>query len=346
MSLKLYFVISLLFGFAFLLLAVLNYQQTSSYNGSRSDHFDGSHFLNSPPYHPHNFFDVIRWTFTASRSKWPAFIVNPSIPDLSPVVGDQVKVTYVNHSTMLIQTAHLNFLTDPIWTERASPIFWYGPKRVREPGVVFKNLPHIDLVLVSHNHYDHLSLPTLKMLSDRFHPIILVPLGLKNLLERHGIQNVVELDWWQTYSAKHVVITFLPTQHWSQRGLGDRYKTLWGSYGIVSGNKHIYFGGDSGYSPHFKEIRQQWGKPDLAFLPIGSYEPRWFMQENHMNPSEAVHAHHDLQSTHSIGIHFGTFQLSDEAIDQPLIDLKLAKANERLRADEFIALDVGQSLIY
>jgi L-ascorbate metabolism protein UlaG (beta-lactamase superfamily) len=217
---------------------------------------------------------------------------------------------------------------------------------VRAPGVAFNELPHIDFVFISHNHYDHLSLPTLKRLSDKFHPLILVPLGLQNLLESHGIQRVKELDWWQTYSVKNVVITFLPTQHWSQRGLGDRYKTLWGSYGINYANKHIYYAGDSGYSSHFKEIRQKWGKPDLAFLPIGSYQPEWFMRENHMNPREAVNAHQDLQALHTIGIHFGTFQLSDEAIDQPIIDLNNAKLAQKLAPDDFITLENGQSLVY
>ena len=344
MSLKIYFLISILL--VFILLSALNYYQTSRYHGPKSDHFDGNVFVNMPPYSQHNFFDVIRWSFTANRAKWPTHVDNNSLPNLNPVSGNQVKTTYINHATMLLQTENLNLLTDPIWTKRASPFFWFGPKRVRAPGVAFENLPQIDVVLVSHNHYDHLSLPTLKMLSDKFHPVIIVPLGLKDLLERHGILNVIELDWWQTYSVKNAVITFLPTQHWSQRGVGDKCKTFWGSYGIVTSNKHIYFAGDTGYSPLFKEIRQKWGKPDLALLPIGSNQPAWFMKENHMNPAEAVQAHQDLQATHSIGIHFGTFQLSDEAIDQPLIDLNHAKSIQKLVSDEFITLDVGESRIY
>ncbi len=327
-------------------LGYFNYQQTSHYHGPKSDHFDGTVFLNAQPYHQHTFFDVLRWSFTADRARWPSQIENHSAPDLSPPTAEQIKVTWVNHATMLVQTEQLNFLTDPIWTERASPIFFLGPKRVRAPGVAFKDLPRIDAVVVSHNHYDHLSLPTLKMLSDQFHPVILVPLGLKSLLARHGIKNVVEMDWWQTHQVKNAVITLMPTQHWSQRGLYDRYKTLWGSYGIAIGNRKIYFSGDAGYSPHFKAIAQQWGQPDLAFLPIGSYLPAWFMQENHMNPADAVHAHQDLQAKHSIGIHFGTFQLSDEAIDQPLKDLQQAKAKHALADDAFITLDIGQTKVY
>lgn len=327
-------------------LAYFNYTQTSRYHGAVSDHFNGTVFVNAQPYHQHNFIDVMRWALTASRAKWPSYIENHSAPELTPATQEQIKATWVNHATMLVQAANFNFLTDPIWTERASPVSFIGPKRVRAPGVAFKNLPRIDAVFVSHNHYDHLSLPTLKRLSDQFNPVIFVPLGLKSLLERHGIQNVIEMDWWQTHKVKEAVITFLPTKHWSQRGVGDRYKTLWGSYGIAVGNKKIYFAGDAGYSPYFKTIQQQWGKPDLAFLPIGSYLPEWFMKENHMNPAEALQAHHDLQASHSIGIHFGTFQLSDEAIDQPLIDLQAAKAKQQVADDAFVALDIGQTKVY
>lgn len=339
-------IFSALFLCLICLLAVFNYQQTSSWNGSKTAHFDGTHFSNVPPTSSHSWFTVMRWLFTGNRSKWPDFVKNTGIPDVRSVTDNHIKVTFVNHATLLVQTAHLTFLTDPIWTERASPLSWLGPKRVRKPGIPFEYLPKIDAVFVSHNHYDHLSLPTLKKLSDTFHPVIFVPLGLKNLLERHGIQNVQELDWWQTSIIKNTIITFLPTQHWSKRGLGDKNKTLWGSWGIVSGNKRVYFGGDTGYSPHFKEINQKWGKPDLAFLPIGAFQPEWLMHDSHMNPQEAVQAHLDLQAGHSIGIHFGTFQLSNESIDQPVVDLNQATNKQKLPSDEFITLHVGESRSY
>jgi N-acyl-phosphatidylethanolamine-hydrolysing phospholipase D len=322
---------------------IMQYNQTSSYRGPVSSHFNGKRFYNPTPYQTRKFSDIIYWHFHSQRQPWPNHVENTAQPDLSPVKNNEIKSTFINHSTFLIQTAKFNILTDPIWSYRASPFSWIGPRRVRDPGVAFEKLPKVDVVLISHSHYDHLDLSTLKKLAETFHPVFLVPLGDKELLNRYGIENVVELDWWQTYRFNDAVITFLPSQHWSARWLNDANMTLWGSYGIDLGARKIYFGGDTGYAKsNFELIKQKWGKPDLAFLPIGAYLPEWFMHSNHMNPRQAVEAHQDLESKKSIAIHFGTFQLSDEGIDQPVKDLQQA-LEQNPSAKNFVALKVGES---
>jgi L-ascorbate metabolism protein UlaG (beta-lactamase superfamily) len=327
-------------------LLMVQFRQTSFYQGPVSDHFDGKKFFNAAPYRIKTTKDSLRWMFTRQKAKWPKQVNDNAEPDLSAVFADNVKVTFVNHATVLVQTETLNFLTDPLWSLRSSPYDWIGPKRVRQPGVAFDDLPAIDVVLISHNHYDHLDLATLQKLNEKFHPVFLVSLGNKMLLTRHGIHNVIELDWWQTHTVKNAVVTFLPTQHWAARGFADNFKTLWGSFGIDVANKKIYFAGDSGYSPDFKSIRLQWGQADIAFIPIGAYEPEWFMQQNHLNPAEAVQVHKDLEAKKSMAIHFGTFQLSDESIDQPLLDLKQALKIQDVSLDDFLILKHGQSEIF
>jgi L-ascorbate metabolism protein UlaG (beta-lactamase superfamily) len=325
---------------------IIQFTQTTSYEGPVTNHFDGKRFYNLGTYHKKTWRDTLRWTMGRQKAKWPEHVINTAIPDLAVPTKDEIKITFVNHATTLIQTSLLTILTDPVWSERVSPVSWAGPKRVRDPGVAFDKLPKIDVVLISHNHYDHLDLPILKKLNEKFHPTFLVPLGNKNFFNRHGIENVIEMDWWRSYVINTATIVFLPTQHWSARWINDKFKTLWGSYGITVGNKKIYFVGDTGYSNHFKEINQRWGKPDIALIPIGAYEPRWFMKDNHLNPEEAVKVHHDLAAKYSIPIHFGTFQLSDEAIDQPTIDLKKAIANSQLLEREFFILQVGESKVF
>lgn len=322
----------------------IQYKQTNIYHGPLTNHFDGKEFHNGPGYTKHNFMDILRWSFTADKKVWPKRVGNTAQPNLTPVENDQIKITFINHATMLVQTKDVTFLTDPVWSYRVSPFSWYGPHRVREPGVAFDKLPKIDLVLVSHSHYDHLDIPTLQKLCKAFHPIFIVPLGDKYLLEKNGIDNVVELDWWQTYKTPKAIITFLPAQHWAQRWLNDKFKTLWGGYGIEINHKKIFFGGDCGYSSNFIDIQKQWGSPDIAFLPIGAYLPRWFMKANHLNPEDAVKAHQDLKAKTSIGIHFGTFQLSDEGIDDPVIDLH--KALKNAPEVDFITLQVGETKTY
>lgn len=313
---------------------------------AKSDHFDGKKFYNQSPVENKNFWTFIKWQFISEPKPWPESVRdNIDYKPTEILTDSNIAVTFVNHATVLIQVKGVNILTDPVWSERASPFTWLGPKRVREPGIDFENLPPIHLVLVTHNHYDHLDLPTLKKLNDRDHPQFLVALGDRKLLEGHGIQNVQEMDWAGSYFTQDLKVTFLPTQHWSGRGFLDRYESLWGAYLIEHKNKKIYFGGDSGYASHYKKLKEEKGSVELAFLPIGAYEPRWFMKDMHLNPAEAVQAHEDLGAKTSIGIHFGTWQMSDEGIDQPEQDLTIA-LKEKNPINPFLTLKHGQTYIF
>ena len=312
-----------------------------------SDHFDGKRFFNLDPCTLPRFRDVLRLMWSLRPEKWPPFKKFLYIPQIKQDIKEgQIVITFVNHATVLIQFNGFTILTDPIWSKRASPFSWIGPKRRQDPGVRLEELPPIDLILISHNHYDHLDIPTLKKLYKKPIPHIVVPLGNQAILKRKGISST-ELDWWESLSvSSKTKIIFTPSQHFSSRGLFDRNKSLWGGYMIEHENIRIYFGGDTAYASHFKEIRKKLGAPDISFLPIGAYEPRWFMKNVHMNPKEAVKAHLDLQTKLSIGIHFGTFALTQESPDKAIIDLKKAKKNESVSNDSFITLGHGQSRVW
>lgn len=313
---------------------------------SKSEHFDGKLFYNPTLEFSHpNFLKAIHMWCTTKKAIWPTKVANVATPNFpAKIEQDQVFITFVNHATFLIQIASFNILTDPVWSKRVSPFSWLGPARVREPGIEFDNLPHIDLVIISHNHYDHLDIKTLKKLQLKFNPKFYVPLGDKVLLESIGCTSVHEFDWWQSIAIDAVTkITFTPTQHYSSRSLFDQARSLWGGYMIQSNNCSIYFGGDAGYSKHFVDIFRKFGPVDVALLGIGAYEPNWFMKHMHMNPAEAVQAHLDLEAKQSIGMHFGTFQLSAEAIDQPVIDLKIALQQHNLNENCFITLHEGET---
>ncbi|HLH90263.1 MAG TPA: MBL fold metallo-hydrolase [Xanthobacteraceae bacterium] len=314
-----------------------------------SDHFDGQRFFN--PTLPKGFVTTRRSLLKMlrePRKPWPAWIENRGVPRLDAKLGTgEIAITFVNHATFLIQAGGAAILTDPIWSERASPFRRIGPKRVRAPGVAFDGLPPIDLVLLSHNHYDHLDVATLARLRARFDPIVLAAAGDGRLLAPLRFARTHELDWWERVRLDEgLAISFVPAQHFSARGLFDRQRSLWGGYVIESRGRRIYFGGDTGYSSHFVDIANRLGSPDIAILGIGAYEPRWFMKTVHMNPAEAVRAHRDLGSRQSIGMHFGTFQLTTEAIDQPLVDLKVALAERDIPESEFVTLQEGETRIY
>jgi len=313
-----------------------------------TNHYDGKFFFNPTAENPPGLWRALKMFTSVRFEKWPNVVANHTALDLSHPLGpEQVAVTFVNHATVLTQVPGLNILTDPIWSQRASPFSWVGPQRVRAPGIEWDALPKIGLVLISHNHYDHLDLPTLRKLSRRDRPLILVPLGDKALLRSQGIKYLEELDWWDSLPINgESTVTFTPTQHFSGRGLWSRNRSLWGSYMIHHRGHLIYFGGDSGYSPHYCEIRKRFGSVDLAFLPIGSYAPRWFMKVVHMNPEEAIQAHLDLQSKQSIAIHFGTFQLSAEGLEAPVRELEVARARAGVAPESFYVLPEGVTRIY
>ncbi|MBD0725850.1 MBL fold metallo-hydrolase [Flavobacterium sp. L1I52] len=314
-----------------------------------SDHCDGKKFFNTTlekQFSP-SLNDIFRM-MKEGRPKWPDDVTTLGTPVLNKKLNkNDFSITFVNHATFLIQTSELNILTDPVWSNRVSPLSWFGPKRIRKPGIEINELPRIDIILISHNHYDHMDLETLKKLNSKFSPLVIVPIGDRPLIESIGISNVKELDWWESLKInQNAKVTFTPSQHSSARGLFDKDESLWGSFFIQFDNRGIYFGGDSGYSTHFKEIKKRICPPDVAILGIGAYAPSYFMEKVHMNPDEAVSAHKDLNAGLSIAMHHGTFQLASEGYEQPLTDLKKALLRENISNDIFISLLEGQTKFF
>jgi L-ascorbate metabolism protein UlaG (beta-lactamase superfamily) len=303
-----------------------------------SDHFDGARFFNPGiGAIDKGYGDLLKWKLRGDAAEWPEWVETRVLRPGAPENNKGVAATFINHATFVLRFGGsspgagggANVLTDPIWSERCSPVSFAGPRRVHAPGVNFDSLPRIDVVVISHNHYDHLDLPTLRRIADRDKALFLVPLGDRELLAEAGIARVEEMDWWQARRVAGLTITFLPAQHWSSRTPWDRNKTLWGSWGLVSADGvSVYHGGDTGYGPHFARIRARWGAPDLALLPIGAYDPEWFMKAAHLNPEDAVRAFHDLGARQAVGMHFGTFQLTDEPRDEP--GARVRKAAVRL----------------
>ncbi|MBA3816367.1 MAG: MBL fold metallo-hydrolase [Parachlamydiaceae bacterium] len=317
------------------------------YTGSKSDHFDGMRFFN--PWKPqHNsFMDFIRWRLISKRKGWSQVRQN-QLFDLPPqrVEGDLLRVSFVGHSTMLIQTQGLNIITDPIWSKRTSPFKYLGPSRYSDPGVVFENLPPIDIILISHNHYDHLDIASICKIWNRDRPRIITPLG--NDVCIHSKDNSIKvevLDWYHEISIdENVKIHLMPSQHWSRRGLNDKNKALWGAFVIETTQGNIFFCGDSGYEKSlFSNILERFGSFRFAMLPIGAYEPRWFMKYAHMNPEEAVLAYKDLQEPFTAAIHFETFRLADEGFDDPRNHIRDACIVHKVDLNKFRALKVGES---
>lgn len=292
--------------------------------------------------------EVLRWLLSSrGRVHSPTRIGNEHAPELtrSPGPGD-VAVTGINHATALVQFEGLNVLTDPVFSERVGPLPWVGTRRVRAPGVAFDALPRIDAVLVSHNHFDHMDLPTLARLWRRDRPRFLVPLGNACHLSSVGIEGTVELDWWMAHRlGGEADVTLVPAQHWSGRGPFDRWRALWGGFYMRCGAATAYFAGDTGYGAHFDQVRERLGPPRVALLPIGAYEPRWFMRDQHMDPDEAARAHLALGAALSLGLHFGTFPLAAEGIDDPPVALAVARRQHGIRDAEFPALYNGLTIV-
>lgn len=317
--------------------------QSIGYHGPTSDHFDGYrfHFPGEPAKPQSNQYDFYIFWKAVSQFPWPKLAKNPlptQIPKRFP------RVSFVNHATVLIETGKSTILTDPIYAYRPSPFPLIGSGRHRLPGIPFEQLPKIDIVLISHNHYDHLDMPTLKRLEHKFHPLFIVPLGNKNLLKANRLTRVVEMDWWQSHTEKYVKITMLPAQHSAQRGILDSNRSLWAAFGISFPGHKYFFAGDTAYNKHFKEIRRRWGEPDLSMLPIGSYEPRSLLKKEHLSPNDAMMAHLDLNSHRSFAIHWLTFQLSDVYPYQVLAAFQQARKKHHIADKEFFTLENGQSI--
>jgi N-acyl-phosphatidylethanolamine-hydrolysing phospholipase D len=321
--------------------------------------------------------DVMRWRVNATRKGLPPPPLAP-IPQHAPDLDflhtnakAQIRmkpaVTWIGHATVMAQLGGLTLLTDPMFSERASPLARVGPKRQQPPGVALSALPHIDLVLASHNHYDHLDEASVKALNAQpgGPPLFVVPLGLKPWLAQRGITNAVELDWWQSHAVSvpgtiasgdgnPVEVMLVPAQHWSARGLNDRMTTLWGGFAVFAADCHLFYAGDTGYSRDFTDMRdrfaqrqsaQQGGGFDIALLPIGAYEPRWFMAAQHVNAAEAVKIHRDLGAKQSLGVHWGTFELTDEALDEPPRAMAEQRTLQGVREDDFFVLAVGETRV-
>jgi L-ascorbate metabolism protein UlaG (beta-lactamase superfamily) len=316
------------------------------YKGPPSDHFDGVRFFMPELRMVNGFREFLKWQRAGGRQAWPREVENPPQPAPPSDVGaTDLQVTYIGHATVLVQVAGLNILTDPFFSSRASPVQWAGPKRVRPPGLALHELPRIDVVLVSHNHYDHLDLPTVRRLFDGHRPRFLTPLGNGAILARSRRPlDVVEGDWGDRIAlGDGVAVTPMPALHWSKRSLHDRNMALWCAFAIETPAGPVYFAGDTGYGTgaHFRAVQDQFGPVRVALLPIGAYEPRWFMHPQHMNPEEAVRAHLDLAAELSIGVHHSTIQLTDEAIDDPAAALARALRQHDVEPRRFQVLDPG-----
>ena len=290
-----------------------------------------------------SFGDFLKWRMTRKEPKE----VQIETSDQWKRLGEQSKnyAVWIGHSTYLLNNGDLTILTDPVFSKRASPFSWAGPKRLIAPAISIEELPDIDVITVSHNHYDHLDIASLKTLH-KLNPnaSFLVSKGDMDLLVRSGIKNVTEFLWWEDLEVKNTLFTFTPVQHWSARGFRDRNKSLWGGWFMQSSEHTIYHAGDTGYSDDFKETRSRLGSPDFAMIPIGGYDPLWFMRYHHVNPSESIQIALDLGVPKSFGMHWGTFRLTDEDILEPaqLIDQELKKLN--LADDFFRTVKPGEIL--
>lgn len=355
-----------------------------------SDHYNGVKFYNSYTTRDEetnkkssvkvmlsNISELLKWqtsTFLGLFKKNKVKVFNTDIPPQN-VLDNSIRISFIGHLTFLIQTQGVNILTDPVYSDRASPVSFLGPKRYTLPGIKFENLPRIDLILISHNHYDHMDIKTLKKICKLYNPIIAVPLGnAKTIHSSIPYARIVELDWWETFDMKNIDIHLVPAKHWSSRILLDHNKSLWGSFIVESKPKNnssknididkinnfnrihainkkqtiqnpcVCVLGDTAYSQTmFKDISNKFQNIVLSIIPIGAYKPRWIMRKSHMSPYDAALTHMDLKSKYSIPSHYNTFNLSqDSSIDQ-INDFKISKQKYNIK--NFEILDIGSSKI-
>jgi L-ascorbate metabolism protein UlaG (beta-lactamase superfamily) len=315
-----------------------------------TDHFDGQRFYNRERFPDPTFWEEVKiaWTLRTKTKNWPDHFQTPpaELPKDRALHG--ITVLWVGHAGVVIQTPTLTIITDPVLFDSIGPTL--SPIRtVTNPGVTVAGLPRIDVILISHNHYDHLDLKSIHAIVNRqggSAPTVLVGLGVGKLLKQEGISSVSELDWDQSVTVKDTKFVFLEAIHTSRRGVWDTDKTLWGSFLIDSPVGRIYFAGDTAYGKHFKHLYEKYGAPKLSLLPIGAYEPRWFMYRMHMNPDEAVLAHVDLHSEHSIAIHFGLIDNAAESYTAPVNDLAIARNAHGIAEANFVAPHIGQIFEY
>ncbi|MDO9640037.1 MAG: MBL fold metallo-hydrolase [Pseudotabrizicola sp.] len=314
------------------------------YAGQPSDHFDGVRFFNPGGTPLSGFSDVLKWQVNGARARWPAQVPVAATRPAAQV--QDLTITMVGHATLLIQTAGLNILTDPVWSDRASPLAFAGPKRVAAPGIGFADLPRIDAILLSHNHYDHLDLTTLASLHAAHAPQIITPLG-NDAIIRSTVPDarITTGDWGDAVPLGPLTVHFEPCHHWSARGIGDRSMALWAAFVIAGPTGKLLHIGDTGFDQGrpYRDLAAKHGPLRAAILPIGAYEPRWFMQGQHQNPAEAVEGFLLSGATHAIGHHWGTFQLTDEPREAPLTALESALTAKDITADRFRPLAPGEA---
>tara|TARA_R110000751_G_scaffold107645_1_gene203824 strand:+ start:3259 stop:4290 length:1032 start_codon:yes stop_codon:yes gene_type:complete len=318
------------------------------FKGPVSNHFDGSVFFNPGGSAPNGLKDLLKWQFGEKPNKWPEHYESPfgsAKPD-AEVNGNDLRVTMVGHATMLIQVAGLNILTDPVWSPRVSPFRFVGPKRVSTPGIAFEHLPKIDIVLLTHNHYDHMDLATLGRLHEAHDPLVITPLGNDAIVRRAAPKMRIEIGDWGDLLAlgANIKVHFEPCHHWSARGSRDRRMALWAAFVLETPAGRIYHIGDTGFhgGENYRAAQAKHGRFRLAILPIGAYEPRWFMKDHHQNPQEAAEGMQLCAADYAIGHHWGTFRLTNEAIEDPMSALTETLAKNKIAPDRFRPLRPGE----
>ncbi|PNG26650.1 MBL fold metallo-hydrolase [Methylocella silvestris] len=316
------------------------------YAGPPSDHFDGDRFFNpDDERRSRGLGALLRWRFSGAKAKWPKSVPSPYVDHPPERVAD-LRITLIGHASMLIQAGLCNILVDPHWSDRASPFSFAGPKRVNPPGVAFDDLPPIDVVLITHAHYDHLDMPTLRRLWRIHRPRILAPLGNDAIIRRGDPDmEVATGDWGDRFAlSDSVAASLTPARHWSARTLSDRNMSLWCGFAIETPAGLIYHVGDTGFGDGriFRSVRRQFGAPAVAIIPIGAYAPRWFMSPQHVDPAEAVAIMRECGALQALGVHWGAFHLSDEAHDAPPRELAIALNAHGVAAKHFVPLQPGE----
>lgn len=345
----LYIFLGLAFTFVCLVVLIGFLLSGPKYKGPKTKHFDGKRFHNPSGRPANGFKEASKYlsSGTAMRGKWvknyETSVRTEALPEKNQ--EGEILVSFVNHSTFLIQMGSKNILTDPVWSEKCSPFQFAGPGRMRPPGIEFDALPSIDLVLLSHNHYDHLDKPTVKRLVKEHNPTFIVPLGVDGLLHRWGVKQTktIALDWDKSVDIDSIKFTATSANHFSSRGLFDRDATLWCGFIIHHQGLKCYYVGDTGYGDNFKEIGQKYGPMDLSLIPIGAYKPEWFMGPIHVTPVEAIQIHKDVKSKKSLAMHFGTFPLASDDQEEPTDWLVKARVEANISEEEFLIPEEGVS---
>jgi L-ascorbate metabolism protein UlaG (beta-lactamase superfamily) len=303
-------------------------------------------FENVYPFPMKSFLDALKFRFTRSPAQWPESRPVARTPVVNRNLnGSEASITWIGHSTFLIEFEGLRVITDPVYSDWIGFTSWLSSTRVTPPALKLEQTPKVDLILVSHDHFDHMDLPSLEFFAKRDDPVIVAGLGSKPLLEETGFKKIVELDWYANHSIRDgVSVTFIPAQHWSMRVPFVRNTRLWGGFYLKVRDKTLYFVGDTGYHPKlFKEIHDRVGPVDFAFIPIGAFKPQDFVRDQHIDPIDAVELHRDVKSRKSVGMHFGTFQLTDEGIDEPCELLESTVKKKELGSDEFTCMAIGET---